>query len=320
MTWTRDIPETDWDAHLERHPEATIFHTRIWSRVVRRAFPQIRDVSLWRAGDDAAALPLYEWRRGRGLVRHLHSSFPFLYGGPVPWPAGGGWKAWGPAVDGAAGATLIANPFARRAAPPERVPAGWRLEEDRTHLLRLPETPEEFWESILTTQKRNDIRRLTRKGVTVELAADPAAVDRVHALYLQRVASWTERPGMVYPPAYFHAMAELGGAAVRLYVVLHEERIIGGTFIARWGDKVHYVAGYFDHEARKLRPNVVVQDRIIRDAIAGGFALYDMLPSAGLRNVEVFKESFGSQPVSFWRLERRGRLQSWARRLRKLRR
>jgi hypothetical protein len=195
------------------------------------------------------------------------------------------------------------------------VPPGWRLSWDRTHVLELPPDEEAFWEKILTTQKRNDIRRLGKKGVEVSMGDGAPAVREVYGLYLRRVASWARKPGMVYPESFYGAMRSAEGI-VRLYTVRHGGRLIGGTFVARWGDKLHYVAGYYDDDARSLRPNVIVQDRIIRDGIRDGFRYYDMLPSAGLRNVETFKESFGSRPVPFWRLERLGTAARWIRRIR----
>jgi hypothetical protein len=312
------IADEAWDAWIARHPEGCLFHTRRWWRILERAFPNLRDRSRWlETGQRRLALPLYAWRRLGGLSVTLHSSFPFLYGGPVPWPRGLEPEAWLAALSGRGlGVRFQSNPFAPQP-PPDPPPRGWQLAWDRTHILELPPDEETYWTGILTTQKRNDIRRLARKGVEVVQRRDPEAVSAVHRLYLARVAAWAQRPGMIYPEAYWRAMVEVGGEAIRLYVVTHEGRIIGTTLVGWWGDKAHYIAGYFDHEARRLRPNVLVQDRIIRDAIRAGLRLYDMLPSAGLRNVEVFKESFGSRPVAFWRLERPNPLQRLARRLRR---
>ncbi|MBU1700747.1 MAG: GNAT family N-acetyltransferase [Candidatus Eisenbacteria bacterium] len=319
MTWSRRIDDRSWDDWLIHQDEATIFHSRLWARVLKAAFPKLGDRSLCRGiNDPSAVFPLYAWTRAAGLVTHLHSSFPFLYGGPVPWPEGSPHQ-WIDLIPGrGVSAWILSNPFAGPSRKsPEPVPAGWTLSWDRTHILTLPETVDEFWDGILTTQKRNDIRRLTRKGVEIDSSTEPKDIETVYQLYLQRVRSWKERPGMIYPREYFSAMAAVGGESIRLYRVRFEGRLIGGTFVARWGGKVHYIAGYFDHEARKLRPNVLVQNRIIHDAIQDGFRIYDMLPSAGLRNVEVFKESFGSKPVPFWKLEKEGSLQRWARGIRK---
>lgn len=305
--------DSRFEAILANRPEATFFHTRAWARIVTAAFPQIEDCStILRVEGEPYAVPLFRWRRLGGLLATRHSSFPFLYGGPIPARA----VAFGALLErlarGRDALVVIGNPFAGpmtgAAAALPTAAAGDRLPAvaETTHVLALPRSIEAFWEQVLTSRKRNDIRRLTQKGVTVELARDTAAAGQVYALYRRRMSTWAQRPGFVYPPRFYPAMLEHGGDAVRLYVARFEGRVIGGAFITRWNGIAHYNAGYFDDDARALRPNVLIQERIIRDAIADGYHTYDMLPSAGLRPVEEFKESFGGVRTSFPRWERLG--------------
>ena len=70
---------------LAGRPEATFYHTRCWARVVTAAFSPLEDVStLLEIDGQTHALPLFRWRRLRGLLTTTHTSFPFLYGGPIP--------------------------------------------------------------------------------------------------------------------------------------------------------------------------------------------------------------------------------------------
>lgn len=304
---------------LEGRAEATFFHARAWARIACAAFPQLEDLSgiLWVEGEPHA-LPLFRWRRWGGLVETLHSAFPFLYGGPVPATE----RAWRGCVEllGAtrAAVTLIGNPFA--AAPAEEpcgTPSRWLTRaQETTHLLALPATIEAYWGEVLTSRKRNDLRRLTQKGVAVEESRAPEDVAAVHALYRRRMQAWSRRPGLVYPLRFYEEMLARGGEAVRLYVARYAGRLIGGAFVVRGNGIVHYNAGYFDEEQRALRPNILIQERIIRDAIAEGWRLYDFLPSAGLESVESFKESMGGTRLAFPRWERTARIQRWARGLR----
>jgi hypothetical protein len=304
------LDETRYARLIEGAPEATFFHTRGWARIVAAAFPQLADETrvLSTAGTEHA-LPLFAWRRLGGVLVTRHSSFPFLYGGPVPsTPAA--WRAAADLLAGRPGSVvLIGNPFAPAGAGPGEDPpplggqaAGW----ETTHLLELPATVERFWDEVLDTRKRNDIRRLTRKGVVVETSRSDEDIRGVYALYQKRMATWQQRPGLVYPLALYQQELALGGDAVELYVARFEGRLIGGTFVCRWNGLWHYQAGYFDHDAANLRPNVLVQERIIRDAILAGARVYDMLPSAGIASVEEFKESFGGVRTRFARWEKRG--------------
>jgi len=314
-----------YEAILAACPEATFFHTRLWAAIVREGFPGCEDRSeILAAGGREHALPLFRLRRLGGLLTGWHSGFPFLYGGPVPCGEAALAAVRSSLAARKGSVVLIGNPFAGgldagTAGPGGAACEGLALVPETTHLLALPADAETYWSEVLDTRKRNDIRRLARKGVRVETTREPADIAAVHALYRARMASWRRKPGLVYPESFHRAMVSLGGQAVRCYVARYEGRVIGGAFVARWNGIAHYNAGYFAEEARALRPNVLIQERIIRDAIEDGFHLYDMLPSAGLPNVEAFKESFGGVRTRFPRWERIAGLHRLARELRRLR-
>lgn len=318
-----------YNALLADRPETTFFHTRLWSRILTETFSALRDCSrIVRQGNREYALALYQWRRIGGLLSTYHSSFPFLYGGPVPFEPDllTALRDWLGEQRGSF--VLMGNPFAPGSgeltgstgpAGDGRVagnPGGIEPKNETTHLLTLPATKEAFWEGILTSRKRNDIRRLTRKGVTVRPTREPDAVAAYYKLYQKRMATWEQAPGLIYPIELYLNMLRLGGEAVRLYMVTFENQVIGGTMTCRYNGITHYLAGYFDHDASRLRPNVLVQDRIIQDAIGEGQRLYDMLPSAGIESVVKFKESFGGGPVRFDRWERHDALQRLRRQMR----
>ncbi len=315
-----------WDAFLAKHPEATFYHTRIWARIVTHAFPRLEDRSLWvELEEGRAAVPLFGWIRLGGMLTTLQSSFPFLYGGPVPRLVGGR-DAIPNVLDalarGGESFVLISNPFARATEPGDprtrpdlagahairTLPQRVEIEADTTQTLSLPARFEDYWERTLTTAKRNDVRRLAKKGVTVRRGESPREIAAVYRFYRESFSRWGGRPGFVYPEELYRAMIEIGGESVRLYVAEFEGKIIGGAFIVRWNGRAHYHAGYFDHEARSLRPNILIQERIIRDAIDDGLGEYDLLPSGGNAGVEAFKESFGAARIPVNRLRYRAPL------------
>lgn len=314
-----------YDALLADRPETTLFHTRLWARIVTETFGELIDCSrIVRLADREFALPLFKWRRLGGLLATTHSSFPFLYGGPIPYdpdliPLLLEWlsRERGSLV-------MIGNPFfagvaAATGESPKALESVTALPPDTetTHLLQLPETPEIFWEKTLTSRKRNDIRRLRRKGVLVETSRAAADIEAFYRLYKKRMATWNRAPGLIYPIALYENMIDLGQEVVRLYIVRFEGKVIGGTMVCHYNGISHYLAGYFDHDASRLRPNVLVQDRIIQDAIREGNRIYDMLPSAGIESVVKFKESFGGRPVVCGRWERHDWLQRMRRRLKR---
>lgn len=311
------IDDGAWDAHLGKHPEATFYHTRTWARILAAGYPRLEDESRWiEVEGGRAALPLHTWRRLGGLLATRQSAFPFLYGGPVPRRIGGRdllAETLAGLARGGRSLVLLSNPFSGETPPAPC--AGVQAINDATHIRDLPPTEDTLWES-LTSAQRNDVRRIAKKGVALRVGGAPAEVHGVYGFYRASFGRWGGEPGMVYPETLYQAMVALGGPAVRLYLAEFEDRLIGGAFVVRWNGRVHYHAGYFDHEARALRPNVLLQERILRDAIVDGFRCYDFLPSGGNAGVEAFKESFGGLRTPVIRYVYRTRLHRIADRIR----
>ena len=187
-------------------------------------------------------------------------------------------------------------------------PFGFTAEEDATHLLALPDTEEAYWDGVLTTAQRNDWRRLAKKGVIVEETRAERDADAVYDLYRTSFVHWGGDPRFVHPPGFYRALLAHGGDTVRLTVVRHEGKLAGGCFVLRWNGKAHYLAGYFDREARALRPAALLQIESILRAIRDGYRWYDFLPSGGHASVEEFKVSLGGQCTPFPIWTRRGGL------------
>jgi hypothetical protein len=288
------IDDVDWDSHIAKNPEGTFYHTRTWARILAAGFPGLEDESRWiEAEGGRAAMPVHTWRRLGGLLATRQSAFPFLYGGPVPRRVGERdllVDALAEMGQGSRSLIVLSNPFA--AGPVLPPPLGMQCADDATHVRELPASADILWDSLAAAQ-RNDVRRLTKKGVVLRLGGTAREVRAVYRFYHASFERWGGEPGMVYPEGFYQAMVALGGPAVRLYLAEFEGRLIGGAFVVRWNGRAHYHAGYFDHEARALRPNVLLQERIIRDAIIDGFRIYDFLPSGGNSGVESFKVSFG---------------------------
>ena len=337
----RGWSDSDWDDEVRRSPEGTMFHTRLWSRICVASFPELRDRSLWvevttDAGSSRHQLPLLEWRRGAGLVNTVHSSFPFLYGGPLPLRGAGG-RVVLPEIleflETVRGTVLVtSNPLAERPfdrlpsaaddatgrrdaaaradaadgiraeqgrAPPPAVSSGmvpsanWEQGELTTHLRTLPETESAFWDDELPPRRRNDVRRLTKKGVSIEESQNPDDVSAVYRLYRASFERWGGAPAFVHPELFYQNLVSRGQGDVRFSVARFEGAVIGGVFALRFGRAVHYFAGYMDSEAKALRPNVLLQVDSILHGIRDRYAFYDFLPSGGNEPVEQFKEGFG---------------------------
>ncbi len=306
-------------------PEAAYFHTRAWARIVLASFPQLRDRSIWfDTPSGPALLPLFAWSRLGGLLTTLHSSFPFMYGGPVgPGGSEAGAILRHLSIHGSrlASLRLQGNPFARSREvgidPSGMQVPGLSIRGEQTQMMAVPGTEDEYWESVLEARRRNDIRRLMRKGVVVEASTDSSDLETVYGFYLDSFRRWGGRPAMVYPLAFYRNLIAMGGAEALFLVARFEGRLLGGSFFACWNRRTHYLAAYFDHDARALSPLALIQVEAIRRSIHGGCLVHDFLPSGGHQSVEAFKEGLGGRRTSFPVYERTGlvhRVAGWLRR------
>lgn len=302
--------DEEWDAYLAQHPEATLFHTRRWARLVTAAFPALRDESFaLETADGLSLVPLFSWRRAGGLVVSRHSSFPFLYGGPVPRCHGSVDLLPAALANLRGTARLQENPFFEAESAPLAMP-GWTSREDATHLVALPPTVEAFEAVCLSGHQRNEVRRFTRRGVLVEPARSAAEVESYERLYRGSFERWGGTPGFVYPSSYFRALFEATDWTL-LSLARFEGRTIGATLSLRWNGKAHYLGGYFDPEAKALHPALLLQIDAMQRAVEWGAGTYDFLPSGGHASVEEFKRRLGGERRGFRVHERR----DWLRRL-----
>jgi len=284
---------------LAEEPDATFFHGRTWARIVCASFPGVSDASIWIDVDDQPVLvPAFDQKRALGLLVTRQSSYPFHYGGPAPTRDRAGRPLWSLAFahlqSSGVSVRVTGNPFAPSLETEIATPPGFHCSEDSTHLLELPATVDAYWRQHLTTAQRNDVRRLSKKGLLIEETRASSDVDAVYELYLGSFARWGGVPPFAHPRAYYHSLVEVGGPAVRFTVARVEGRVVGGNFTIRWRDRAHYLAGYSDHEARSFRPNVLLQVDSISRAITDGCVWYDFLPSGpGHDTVAQFKEGMG---------------------------
>ena len=153
------------------------------------------------------------------------------------------------------------------------------------------------------TKWRYNIRLAERKGVTVEVRGDDAALDDFAAL----MAVTGKRDGFgVRGRAYFAAMLKNLSEEARLYMAYHEGRAIAGSLAIGFGDKVWYLYGASGNEKRDLMPNYLLQWKMIEWAIERDARLYDFRGVSGdlsednpLYGLYRFKKGFGGDLTEF---------------------
>jgi hypothetical protein len=185
--------------------------------------------------------------------------------------------------------------------------------EDPTHVIRLSDDFETIWSTLYTRSTRNCVRQAQRAGVTV--ACEPAreAAPILHQLHSELSRTWHGvRP---YPMQELETLCETLGEGARIFVARRDGRPLSATlFFEHSSREIHAWLNGAVPEARKVRATHLLYHEALRDACARHFRLWYFGGSAGNRNIEFFKESFGAVRVPVFRYLH---TKPWAKRLRR---
>jgi Acetyltransferase (GNAT) domain len=174
-------------------------------------------------------------------------------------------------------------------------------EEEGVVMLDLTQGSDVLFKSFSST-RRNDIRGATKRGVEVFIAETREEFRLYHEIYVD----WCERKKIV--PESLEAFEEtlLLCDNRRLFLARHEGKVIAGTIIRVYpGEMIEYAANSSFAENLKLKPNDLLQWRVVEWACEQGFKRYS------LGGAHLFSRKMGGTilPVYRYRLDR-----TWLRR------
>lgn len=305
---TDPLRDARWQAFVDAHPDALIYHHPAWFQVIEMTYGY-RPVALAcedPSGKLIGVLPMFE-KRGLLAGRHL-SSLPHT---PVAGPV---------ATDAETLSTLIA-------AAAERVDgqAGTWLQLklgapsldglvdgligtqwDSTYVLELPEQPGDlrFGSSRNHSRIRWAVNKADRLGVRVRSADSAADLARWYRLYLDTMR-WHMTPPRPY--RFFEAMWDVIGQQGKLRLLLAERQqaqadLLAGSLFLMHGSTVHYAFNGRSKADLALRPNDAVHWRAINDACREGFRRYDFGEvSNENEGLAQFKEKWGARALHLYR-------------------
>jgi Acetyltransferase (GNAT) domain len=309
-----DSPEHDAWLDVARNCDyATFFHTPIWSELVTRTFPDLRDATRHTTlGRTRVVLPLVEVaRRLGGRLTVAHSTAFGCYGGLI---------ADGP-VDEAARdhvhrsalrsgiveLEVTQSPLARFSAPRFRAVAA---REDFTDLLPLTGG----WPAVagrFTSERRREIKKGKDAGVRTRIATTLDDYRSYFAAYEDSLRRWGEGVTLRYPWDLFevcHDLAQRHPAHVKLWLAERDGETLGGALNFYWNQ--HAVGWHSAVYARALDSHafaILVADAV-EEACKRGFSWFDLNPSGGLDGVAAFKRRFGGERRAIARIRYQTRL------------
>ncbi|MGD8396130.1 MAG: GNAT family N-acetyltransferase [Candidatus Eiseniibacteriota bacterium] len=296
----RNVSEGEWWDWIAHSGDATFFQTPIWARLVVDSFPDARvDTRIFELGDGARVLvPLIRRQRLGGLVVSLES-MPFgTYGGflaerllerPEMIAMLDALRRSHPAVSRL---MVTPNPLGRFAIPEDIFVC-----QNFVHFLRLDEGYDRIWKSRFSRGLRYSVRKSLRRGATVEQASGPEAFADFARLYHETARRWERRPP--FHAGFFDNLSRLDPSHVQLWVTRVEGAMASGVVIFTFGEHQTPYLGGFDRAYTGYDPNNLMYAEAMKWGARQGLRYFNFLSSAGIKGVEHFKSSFGTQRVFF---------------------
>ncbi len=280
-----------WRALVEISPEATIFHTPEWMRVVRATFGVgMSAYLLERAGEVVGGVPWSDIDDfvGRRRVSLAYSDFCDIL------------------APGQEERNLLAERVARADGP-------WTLRTlakhaphisapivsstlFKWHTIDLTPDEESLWRGLASMTQRG-IRKAERSGVQVHIAATK---DELRAWFLLHLQTRKYRHDLLAQPySFFENIwdAYMPNGQGFLLLASHEGKVIAGTMYLLWRDTCYYKFNASDGDNLAVRPNNVLMWQGMLEAKRRGYRLFDLGRSnAQQSGLVAFKESFGALP------------------------
>jgi hypothetical protein len=304
-----------WEQLALGDPTATFFQTPAWLRLAARHPDAERSATrppeiaplLFELPGGPACLPLLRDRRwGRDRYFSALGAYAALL---APRALDAAELALVHSTLSRLNLHLVSSPFAgNRAAAGKPLPA-------RTQVIDLQgaataDAPERGWDP----DPRRRLRIARENGLTVRVAAAAEDWDAYYGLYQKSLQRWGARATRAHPRALFDDLRDEAGRnpGVRLWLCEHEGWAVGGYVALYHNAHACVWHGASDEAGFKLGSTQLLYHDMLADAARRGFAVFDLLGSAGLAPLEAFKASLGARTVEYASsLNRTGLSKAW---------
>ena len=266
------LQDQRWMVLVQRHPNATVFHTRPWLEALRRSYKYEPVVFTHAApGEPLVNGVLFcrvkSWITGRRLV-----SLPFS-------------DHCEPLMESPSSLSAIMESLKERVRDEGRYielrPVGGLphvtgyapVTEFTNHSIDLRPSLDQIFAAFHKSHTQRAIRRAERLGVTCESGRS----DDLLRLFYQLHTRTRRRHGMpVQPLCWFRNLLECFGESLTIYLARHEERPIAAILVVDHKSARVYKYGCSDSTYNRYAGTLVVMWSAIRDAKLGGRTEFDL--------------------------------------------
>jgi len=300
----KEINVEKWEALANGHPEASLFHTPEWLKIIQDGFPRV-EVKCYRIlneKDDTIGLLPIQFTR-KVVLRVCGSPLPGLF-----TPYQGPLLLGSPDIVREEASRLAIQLFKPHyfalSLPPDGHSevlvggdsANW--EPKKTFLLDLTVGAERLWKGF-KAETRNQVRQAERRGV--EIYEPKSLNDWLKDYYAMHKAVYLRQKAK--PPAksaFYKAMWEnlYGKGQLKVILARHEGETIAGGIFPIYKDTIYFLDGASLREYHNLRANNLIQWHVISWAASEGLRLYDMV-GANIPSIAHFKRGFGGAETEY---------------------
>lgn len=178
--------------------------------------------------------------------------------------------------------------------------AGYKVEPRYTYTLDLKKTVEDIW-SGFSAQIRKDIRRMYKKGLTVEDGSHDDLKLIYKSLKDRRFSQDTiQRSSEEFINEIYDCFHENN---LKIFVVRYNKEFISGSVIIKYKKGIFSWIGTTKVDLKGIYPNYLIQWEAIKWAHENGFEFYDLLGANSL-DLSKFKSKFSSELLPYFSAEK----------------
>lgn len=283
-----DLSDARWDAYVNGHPAATVYHQAAWARLLARVFRH--DLQMLAAmvhGHVTGVLPIVGFRSrvfGTFVV-----SLPFVnYGGVLANDVASERAL----LDAAIG---VARSWGASHLELRHTDQKFGALQAKRHkvgmTMPLLPTPEAQWQA-LDRKLRNQVRKAEKNGLTVTIGG-AADLDGFYDVFRRNMR---DLGTPVYPKRFFDEMLRTFPEQARIFTVVHRGQPVASAVTQMFRETFEVPSASSLREFRTLCPNVLLYWEMLRFAVSSGMTTFDFGRSTPGDGTFLFKQQWGGQP------------------------
>lgn len=293
ITQIDDTTQTDWDAYVDSHPQASLYHKYQWRKVIRESFAHesFYFVASDSEGSIRGILPLVRLRSR--LFGDFAVSLPFYnYGGPLTDSEIIAKQLLHAAAQ--LGNSLQLKHLEIRATTPL---TDWPARTDKASMILALPTSGELLDQRLGSKLRAQIKR----GQQASLKVEVGHIELLEQFYDVFAHNMRDLGTPVYSYLFFANILEAWPKESRIIVIKHNGKPVSAAFLLGFRDTLEIPWASTLRSANGLNINMVLYRQVLELAISCGYAFFDFGRSTINAGTFKFKKQWGAQPVAhYW--------------------